>query len=236
MPVGRDRLISSVRTLCGEPPDCVLDAGGLPSSLIWETLLDVESSMLRDLDLSTANRRVSKMDIDLTTDQEEFLVPQYDFHAPSYVSLQTDPSSTAWWPVEIVEHSSLGQATANGRLAIAFSGSPPTGYFSWAPDGQQVLRVWYERGGDDNQTLAGSTDVGNLYDEHLKTQAAAQCREYLKMEVGVILKARLVKSEMQWQKYVNRGHQRGLGSKAPAYNRNGYRSHAFVDRTRFFVS
>lgn len=232
MGVARERLVSGVRTLCAEPPDCPLP-DGLPSHLIFETLNDIESSMLRDLDLGTANRRVSSMDINLTGDQEDFTVPNFDFHAPSYVYLQQDPPSNVWWPVEIVEHSSLAEATRQGKLAVAFSGSPPTGYFSWLPDSEQLLRIWYERDGNEDPILADPTDLGNLYDEYLKLQAAAQCREFLKMEVGVVLKARLVKSEMQWQKFVNRGTQRGLGSKAPAYSRG--RRAPFVDRRNFFV-
>src|SRR6266508_2067670 len=233
MSAPKERLMSGVRTLCGEPPDSPLPEG-LPSHLIFETLNDIESSMLRDLDLGTANRRVASEDIHLSEEQEDFPFPNFDFHSPSYVYLQTDPSTNIWWPVEIVEHSSLGEATAQGKLAVAFSGSPPIGYFSWMPDGQQVLRVWYERAGNDDPLLADSTDIGNLYDEYLKNQAAAQCREFLKMEVGNVLKARIVKSERQWQKFVNRGTQRGLGAKAPAYRRYGQRAPG-IDRTRFFV-
>lgn len=234
MSLGKDRLVSGVRTLCGEPRDCALQDGGLPSHLIFETLNDVESSLLRDLDLSTSNRRVASMEPGLSTDQMEFTLSSSDFHAPSYVYLQTDPSSNVWRPVEIVEHSSLAEATAQGKLAVAFSGSPPTGYISWLPDGQHRLRLWYERAGNDDPRLSDTTDIGNIYDEYLKMQAAAQCREYMKMEVGDVFKARLVKSEMQWQKFVNRGTQRGLGAKAPAYRRYG-RSRSFVDRTRYFV-
>ena len=232
MSVAKERLVSGVRTLCGEPPDCPLPEG-LPSNLIFETLNDIESSMLRDLDLGTANRRVASEDINLSEQQENFPFPNFDFHSPSYVYLQTDPSNNIWWPVEIVEHSSLAEATIQGKLAVAFSGSPPTGYFSWLPDGQQILRVWYERAGNDDPLLADVTDIGNLYDEHLKMQTVAQCREYLNMEVGDVLKARIVKSERQWQKFVNRGTQRGLGNKAPAYHRYGQRAPG-IDRTRFF--
>lgn len=234
MSVAKDRLVSGVRTLCGEPPDCALQDGGLPSHLIFETLNDIESSMLRDLDLSTSNRRVGSMEPGLSTDQDSFTLSAPDFHSPSYVYLQTDPSSNIWYPVEIVEHSSLGEMTLQGKLAVAFSGSPPTGYISWLPDSQHTLKIWYERSGNDDPRLSDTTDIGSIYDEYLKLQAVAQCLEYMKREVGDVLKARIVKSEMQWQKFVNRGTQRGLGVKAPAYRRYG-RSHPFIDRTRYFV-
>lgn len=201
--------------------------------MIFEELCNVENSMLRDMDLATTNRRVRKVDVNLSEEQETF-VPAFDIHAPSYVYVQIDPEANVWWPVEIVEHSSLAEATRSGKMAVAFSGNPPTGYISWWPESSQTLRVWYERAANDNPVLAESTDLGNLYDEYLKMQVVAQCREYLKMEVGVVLKARIVKSEMQWQKFVNRGTQRGLGSKAPAYNRRYGRRYPFVDRTRFF--
>src|SRR5687767_10691849 len=127
----RSQLLSSVRLLCDEPPDCPISEGGLPSNLIFEELCNVEDSMLRDLNLSTQNRRVAKAEISLTNEQEEFTVPFSDFHSPAFVYLQTDPTSEIWYPVEIVSHASLLNASANGQRAVGFSGTPQTGYISW---------------------------------------------------------------------------------------------------------
>lgn len=230
MTVAREQLVSSVRLLCGELPDCPISEGGLPSNLIFEELCNVEASMLRDLDLSTANARVAKIEETITSD--EMLIAETDFQSPSYVYLRLDTSSDLWFPVEIVEHSSLVKAGWDGVHAIAFSGSPVTAYLSWIPASSETIRIWYERSGTDDPVLADVSQSG--YDEYLKLQTAAQCREYLKMEVGVVLKARLVKSERQWQKHANRGHQRGIGKKAPVFPRR--RGYPFLDRTRFFVS
>lgn len=231
----RSRIISSIRTLCGEAGDAPLSEGGLPTSLIFEELVGIESMMLRDLNLSTKSARVAKAEIDLGQDDESFTVPQTDFHTPAYAYLRTDQSSDFWYPVEIAEQPSLGQLAVNGTLAIAFSGTPRTGYFSWIPDGTQTLRIWYERDGDDAPTMAGSTELGNLYDEYLKLQCAAQCREHLKMELGQVLSARLAKSERQWRDHVTKGQQRGLGSKTPSLNIGKRHFGPYGDRTRFFI-
>jgi hypothetical protein len=219
--------------LCGEPIDAPLSQGGLPDNLIFEELVGFEAMMLSDLNLSAKSHRVALTEMTLQADQESFDLPVGDFHDPAYVYLRTDNTSDFWHPVEIVEHSSLAGAQESGRLAIAFSGTPAVGYFSWLPDGSHTLRLWYERDGNDAPSMADTTELGNLYDEFLKLQTAAQCREHLKMEIGGMLQSRLAKSERQWQKYVNRGHQRGVAAKNPVFIRRF--PYSGLDRTRFFV-
>lgn len=233
MSVTRQWLKNSVRTLCGEPPDLPLP-NGLPDNLIFEELTSIETEMLRDLDLSSQSRRVGKIEVSLASEQEDFTITAGDFNAPAFVYLQTDVNSPVWYPVEIVDHAGLVQAGNNGVLAVSAVGT--TGYTSWIPDGSQTLRFWYERDGMDDPGLAESTELGNLYDEYLKLQTAAQCREHLGLKIGDVMMARLAKSERQWQRYVNRGRQRGTGSKTPVFLpvrlRPSYRG---LDRTRFFV-
>jgi hypothetical protein len=231
MSVPRASLVGSVRVLCGEPPDLPLSQGGLPDNLIFEELVSVEAMMLRDLDLSGKGRRVSLTEVSLQQDQDSFTIPAGDFHDPAYVYLQTDSASDLWHPVEIVGQSGLAEANASGRLAVAVVGT--TGYFSWLPDGTHTLRIWYERSGNDAPTMGETTEIGNLYDEYLKLQTAAQCREHLKMEIGPMLQSRLAKSERQWQRYANRGHQRGVGAKSAVFIRHSRFSH--LDPHRFFV-
>lgn len=211
----RERLLSAVRTLCGEPPDAPLSDDGLPSNLIFETLVTIEDEMLRDLDLSQHSRRVSSEDIPLTQNTSTFDISAFDFHAPSYVYLRTDSNSDFWFPVEIVNHPSLLHAASNGVLAVGFYGTPLSGEVSWLPESNQTLRLWYERGGNDEPTLADTTELGALYDSYLKLQTAAQCRELMKLEVGVMLISRLRKSAEQWKRFTNRSNQRGTGSKTP---------------------
>lgn len=229
----RERLLSAVRTLCDEPPDCPIKDGGLPSNLIFETLVTIEDELLRDLDLGMKSRRVTSEDIPLTGDGLPFEITSTDYHAPSYAYLQTDPGSEIWFPVEIVNHPTLLNAAANGALAVGFFGSPPSGEVSWLPESGHTLRLWYERGGNDDPILAESTELGALYDSHLKLQTAAQCRELMKLEVGPVLRARLMKSESQWQRFTRRSNQRGTGSKSPVnpWRRRG----PAIDRTRFFM-
>jgi hypothetical protein len=230
----RSQLISEVRTACNGLPDAPLDGGGLPSNLIFETLIAIESEMLRDHDLAGTDRRVAKEEIPLNTNEESVPISATDFHAPTHAYLRTDNASELWWPVEIVEHASLTQAAAQGQTAIAIAGGEV--FFSWFPDTAQTLRLWYERGAGESPQPGEYTELGSLYDEYLKLMTIAQCREYLKLEVGQVLKARLARSERQWQRYVNRGHQRGQGYKTPIYasrllRRRGY----YADRTRFFL-
>jgi hypothetical protein len=232
----RSNLVSSVRLLAGDLPDEPLP-DGLPSNLIFETLCDLETEMLRDVDLSNQNRRVNPtpMEITLTANSTEpFSVSVGDFHAPAFAQLKTDSSSDFWYPVEIENHTSLLQAGLDGRLAVAFTGTPPKGFVSWIPDSTHTLRVYYERT-PSNPTMSGSTELGSLYDSYLKLQCAAQVREFLKMEVGEILKARLIKSEQQWKKYVGMSRQQGKSNKPMCFTPPRYRRRYVGDRTRFFI-
>jgi hypothetical protein len=230
----RSQLLSEVRSGCDGLPDAPLPQG-LPSHLIWETLVAIESEMLRDHDLAGSNRRVTQTDLYLDTDLDSVPVAALDFHAPTHAYLQDDPASEFWWPVEIVDLSSLGEMAAQGHAAIAIAGNPPSVHFSWTADSGQMLRLWYERGANETPQLGDYSEIGGLYDEYLKLMTIAQCREYAKLPIGDVLKARLLKSERQWQRYVNRGHQQGLGHKAPSYNSRFRRRYSMVDRTRYFV-
>lgn len=222
-----------MRTLCGEPRDVPLP-DGLPDNLIFEELTSIETEMLRDLDLSSQSRRVAKVEVSLSAEQDEFAISAGDFNASAFAYLQTDVNSNIWYPVEIIDHAGLVQAGIDGHLAISIVGT--TGYTSWVPDGSHTLRLWYERDGMDDPGLAESTELGNLYDEYLKLQTAAQCKEHLGLKIGDVMMARLAKSERQWQRYVNRGRQRGTAYKTPVFTpARMRRSYPFVDRTRFLV-
>jgi hypothetical protein len=230
----RSQLVSKVRMLCNEAPDEPLPSG-LPSNLIFEELTTLESEMLRALDLSTQNRRVAVTDIPLINTDEPFTLSVTDFNAPSYVYLQTDASSNVWFPVEIVNQSSLAQKGIEGELAVAFSGTPQEGYLSWTPEVNQTLRVWYDRTGD-TPTMAGSTELGSFYDDYLKLMCAAVCREHLGLPLGTMMVERLREGKEQFKKYANMSRQQGLANKSRVFTPLRYRRrYVGIDRTRFFI-
>lgn len=233
MSITRSQILAEVLSYCADPDDRPLKEGGLPHNLVFQILTECESELLRDLDLSVGNRRVDKAEITLSANETEFNL-NIDGN-PSYVALQVD-TSDVWWPVEIINHGGVVQAGINGRLAIAFRDTPPVAEVSWIPDVSQNLRIWYDRTGDDNPTMAGSTELGNLYDSYLKLRAAAQCRELMGQDVGKVLSTRLVTSERQWKRYVEMSRNQGTQFKSrvftPARLRRNYQG---LDRSRFFL-
>lgn len=229
----RSRLIAEVYSYCGEPADAPLKKNGLPQELVFQVLCENEDEMLRDLNLSSESRRVSKEEVPLQDGTEVTL--NIDAHSAAYVQLQTDPSTDLRWPVEIVKPSALLQAASDRQLAIAFHDNLQIAELSWEPDANQILTVWYDRSGDDFKTKAGSTEIGNLYDSYLKLRTAAQCRELMNLPIGDVLKSRLARSEEQWRRNVNRGQQKGTGYKSRVFTPLRFRRPVAVDRTRFFV-
>jgi hypothetical protein len=232
MSLPRSQLVAEVLEYCGSPPDVPLRDGGLPQPLVFQVLIECEDEMLRDLDLSTQNRRVGMWE-DTLSDAE--FSPSIDGN-PSYAAVLLDSASDVWMPVEIVNHSALAQAMIDGRMAIAFRDTPSIAEVSWTPESSHTLRIWYDRSGSDAPELASSTEIGSLYDSYLKLRAAAQCRELMSLDVGKVLSTRLINSERQWGRYVDMGRQQGVGFKNPVYTpRRFRRAYPFLDRTRFFV-
>lgn len=223
--------MGDVYQYCGDPSDQPLKQGGLPQNLVFQVLVENEDEMLRDLQLSDQGRRISKKDITLNSEQTEYPFT-VDSLEPSYAMLQVDATSNVWWPIEIVNPNALLDNASRGVPAVAFRGTKVE--LSWIPDSGQILVVWYDRTGDDNPTMAGSTELGNLYDSYLKLRTAAQCRELLGLTVGAVLASRIQSSERQWQRFVNKTHQKGKGTKSRVFTPPRYRR-GFVDRTRFFV-
>jgi hypothetical protein len=211
----RSKLVSGVRLLCDERPDEPLP-NGLPSSLIFKVLVGLEDEMLRDLDLSDQNRRVNPtpMEIVLSDGGEPYTLTAQDFNAPAFAYLGVDDVR---YPVEVTNHDSLIQRGIDGQLAVAFTGTPPKGFLSWTPESSQTLYVFYDRTQTD-ATMSGTTEIGNLYDSYLELQATAQCREFLKMDVGDVLRRRLDKSERQWQRSVKASRAQGQVSKTSAFS------------------
>lgn len=234
MSILRSQLVGEIREYCNDPADRRLEEGGLPGQLVFQILTESEDEMLRDLDLSVQNRRVGKSEISLSENDTEFNL-NIDGN-PSYVALKIDAVSDFWYPVDIINHGSLVQAGLDGRAAIAFRDTPSIAEVSWIPNGSQVLRIWYDRSGNDAPQLNASTELGNLYDSYLKLRTAAQCRELMGADVGKVLATRLINSERQWKRYVDMSRQQGQGFKSRVYTpRRMRRAYPFTDRTRFFI-
>lgn len=230
----RSQLVAEVYQYCADPDDRPLKEGGLPQQLVFQVLCENEDELLRDLDLSTNNRRVGRTDVYLSQDDPEFTLSVSDMTAVSYAALLVDTTSNVWWPVDIVNHSGLPQAGIDERRAVAFRDTPPVGEVSWIPESSQTLRLWYDRNGNDAPQLLASTELGNLYDSYLKLRTAAQCRELIGMTVGGILESRLLSSQAQWKRSVDMSRMQGSGFKSPVFPRRR-RTIPFIDPRRFFV-
>lgn len=208
MAATRSRLVSGVYQYLNGAGDSPLP-DGLPMQTVYEVLTEIESEMLRDLDLSDQSRTVRSEEVNLST--SSFSLSASDFGSPSYVQVRINPDDTFWQDVDIVNHGSLNRARSDGRLAVSFFGTPQTGEVSWLPDGEaHRLRIWYDRTPDEDGDLDDSPVVGDAYLSHLKLQAAAQCRELMGLPIGDVLITRLAKGEKQWHKFVNMSRQQGV--------------------------
>jgi hypothetical protein len=213
-----------VRTLCGDPPDAPLPEG-LPSHTIYEVLQGVESSMLIDLNLSDQNRRVVSKTINLTANTYDFAVNAGNLSMPAFAEVTLDPSEAWPTPVDIVNRASIGRAGTDGRMAVAFYGNPLRAALSWIPQSgdRHALTLWYDKTVDVDGALSDSPPIEDAYAEHLKLQAAAQCRELMKLDVGAVLASRVSKGERQWQQHVKQNGQQGVIKKPSSHPRTGRR-------------
>lgn len=225
----RSRISSGVRTLLGDPPDAPIEGGGIPEHAIYEVLTDVESSMMIDLNLSDQNRRVQSKTITLRANSHDFAVNSSTSSIPVFAQLQFDPTETWRDPVDIVNLSSIDQAGVDGRLAVAFYGTPLRARLSWIPQsGQnQTLTVWMDKTIDVDGGLADEPAIEDAYTAHLKLQAVAHCLEMMGKTVGKALTSRILKGEEQWKKYVRMNGQQGSIRKPFSHPRAGVRRTEF---------
>jgi hypothetical protein len=224
----RSRLSSGVRTLCGSPPDAPVEAGGLPEYVIYEVLTDVESSMLIDINLSDQNRRVQSKSVSLQSDGYDFAVNSSSLSVPSFAQIRY--GTDAWQePVDIVNLASVDRAAQDGRLAVAFYGTPLRARLSWMPQSGEnnTLTLWFDRTIDGDGALTDEPAIEDAYTVHMKLQAAAQCLELMNKPVGDVLKVRIAKGEDQWKKYVRMNGQQGVVRKSSSHPRAGRRRSEF---------
>lgn len=213
----RSRLSYGVRVLCGGPPDAPLDAGGLPEHTIYEVLTDQETGMLIDLNLSDQNRRVQPKPIPLQANTYDFALNASTASVPVFAQIKYDPTDTFFDPVDIVNLASIDRAGADGRMAVAFYGTPLRARLSWIPQSgdNHALTVWYDKTVDMDGVPSDSPPIEDAYTVYLKHRAVARLMELMGKEIGPALINDIADGKERWKKYVSRNGQQGLIKKTP---------------------
>lgn len=213
----RSRIVSDASALAGNPPDTP-QPDGIPASVRFFIAADLETELIRDLNLSPEDHLVSSVPIQLSYQQQEFIVPGSNVESPCYVSVKVvDPP--VWWPntsdVEITNLSQLTQNFRERRIACAFYDQRPIkGKVSWLPLGTETLTVWYDRSPQTDPSPDQSTfTITDGYLPLLKLLLAAQMMEMMGKPVGKIMEGRIDRGMKQWEKYVKRSRQPGTISK-----------------------
>src|SRR5688500_14979760 len=126
--LSRSRIISGASAIAGEPPNEPLP-GGVPEHLRFETCADIETELIRDLNLSTENRTIASTPIHLTGDSQDFALPGgLAVETPAFVSLSSanaDPNFPNFpesLDIEITNLSLLNDAYQDGKRKVAFYG------------------------------------------------------------------------------------------------------------------
>lgn len=219
----RSRIIFDARAMAGGPPDAPLPEG-VPESLCYSLVVDIEEMMLRDLTLSSTKRRVTFQDVPLISDQVQFDLGGMSGSTPVYAQLQFDSTDTFKMDVEIVNLDQLDGYRRDRRLAMAFNNDPAQVSLTWKPDNTQKLFVWYERLPEEDPSKSAEPAIDKAYTAYLKWQLAAMIREQWDKPIGAVMTAMLGKSEQQWSKFTRSSFEQGVVRKRPwrlgRYRRN----------------
>lgn len=221
--ITRSRIVSGGSALASEPPDEPLPRG-VPMHLRYELCADIETDLLRDVNLSSENRAVSMTEITFSPQQPDFAVDVPDLETPCYAQLLLLPTDAFPVDVEITNLSLLLGKTFGRRLCVAFyDDHPQQGKVSWLPTGEETLRLWYDR----SPVTDPSPDQANmtLTDSYLplvKLLLAAQMLELTGKTVGAVLQSRITRSMKQWERFVTQSRQQGVAIKEPWRRSRGY--------------
>lgn len=210
----RSRIIFDARAMAGGPPDAPLPEG-VPESLCYSLVVDIEEMMLRDLTLSSTKRRVTSYPFPLMTDQVSFTMAGIPGSTPVYAQLQLDPNDTFKMDVDIVNLDQLDDYRRDRRLAMSFNDDPKNVQLTWKPDSMQSLVVWYEKLPDEDPSKGNEPAIDKAYTAHLKWQLAALIREEWGKPIGNVMQSMMSKSEAQWQKFTKASFQEGVVQKRP---------------------
>lgn len=212
----RSRIITGASALAGDPPNEPLP-GGVPEWLRYETAADLETELMRDMNLSAENRTLSSYPVQLRQGSREFVISQPGVERVSYVSMTfNDNRDTVPIGIEIGNVATIDGSASDGRRVIAFyDDAPQRGIVSWQPSENESLRVWYDR----SPITDPSADQANFaiaasYVPLLKLLLAAAMKEMLGQEIGKMLMGRITRGMKQWEKFVRDNGQQGVVHKA----------------------
>lgn len=213
--ITRSRIISGASGLAGEPPNGPLPSG-VPEWLRFETAADLETELIRDLNLSSENRTLASTPVNLTLDSQDFTVPGGGaVETVAYVSVVTSDLQPPWitpQDVDITNLSLINDARRDGKLKVAFySDRPQQGRVSWIPQGNEVLTIWYDKSPQTDPSPDQSTfTITDSYLPLLKLLLAAQMLELMNKPIGAMLQSRITRGLEQWREFVNRTRNQGV--------------------------
>jgi len=193
--------------------------------LRFETAADIETELVRDLNLSPQNRTMSKFPLRLTPGSREFTINQPGLEDPAYVSLTHDNEpNMVPLDVDIGNATLMNSAAMDGRLAVGFfDDKPQRGITSWLPDGTETLMIWYDRSPNTDPSPDQATfTISDSYVPLLKLMLAGQMLELMGKPIGKMLEARISRGLAQWEQFAKRGKQQGVIKKT-AYRPGRYR-------------
>jgi hypothetical protein len=220
----RSRIIQGASGLAGNPPNEPLPTG-IPEWLRYETAADLETELMRDMNLSTENRTLASYPVRLRQGQREFVISQSGLENVSYVALRhNDSPDMVPDPIEIGNVGTIDGSAQDGRRVVAFyDDKPQRGIVSWNPSGNEVLTLWYDRSPvTDPSADQANFRIADSYVPLLKLLLAAAMREMLDKPIGKMLESRIVRGMAQWQKFVNKSGQQGVVQKTTQWRPGRY--------------
>lgn len=194
--------------------------------LRYEIAADIETELVRDMNLSTANRTLAKFPVYLHGGQREFTISQAGLEDPAYVSMTVEGGSEMVpLPIEIGNVATLDHDALDGRRVVAFfDDNPQRGIVSWEPNGSETLQIWYDRSpATDPSPEQSNFTISDSYVPLLKLLLAAQILELLKQPIGELLKNRIARGLKQWEKFVKSGKQQGIVRKTVGFRPERFR-------------
>jgi hypothetical protein len=211
----RSRVIAGASGLAGEPPD-EPQPSGIPMWLRYEIAADIETEMIRDLNLSVQNRTMARTEIYLTPGSREFSLPNAGLENAVHITLQRSDAGEQKRTIDISNIALLEGDEREGKRTVGFYGDKPQrGMLSWSPASGDKLIIWYDRSPNtDPDPETATFTITDSYVPHLKLMLAAQMLEMLDKKPGPVLAARIARGIEQWEQFVASGRQQGVIEKS----------------------